>query len=272
VAQAAGAYRVERVVTISTILFDLDDTLTDDTSATEQAFRATAALAGERYNLEPDDLARAIRVNARDLWRASPTITYCRAVGISSWEGLCASFMGHDRHLTALRAWVPAYRQQAWSRALAHFGIHDLALVESLATTYMQQRLAYQVVFREVEAVLTTLRSRYKMGLITNGAPDLQRAKLATAKLASYFDVVIVSGEVGVGKPDPHIFSLALQGVGAGYEDAVMVGDSVSRDIVGAHNAGIKGVLVTRARPAQDNGSVADAEIQDLSHLATVLE
>lgn len=107
---------------------------------------------------------------------------------------------------------------------------------------------------------------------MTNGAPDLQRAKLGGAGLGPYFDAVIVSGEVGVGKPDPVPFALALAALGADPAEAVMVGDSLERDIAGARDAGIRGIWLDRAAAGRPpDGVVPDERISDLQQLLAVL-
>jgi putative hydrolase of the HAD superfamily len=73
--------------------------------------------------------------------------------------------------------------------------------------------------------------------MITNGAPDLQRLKLAGTGLAELFDPVVVSGELGAGKPEPAIFAHALALAGAAPDEAVMIGDSWHRDVAGALGA-----------------------------------
>ncbi|MGV2482242.1 UNVERIFIED_CONTAM: HAD-IA family hydrolase, partial [Salmonella enterica subsp. enterica serovar Weltevreden] len=76
--------------------------------------------------------------------------------------------------------------------------------------------------------------------LLTNGVPDLQREKLFGTGLGEAFDLTLVSGEVGLGKPDPRLFRMALCAFGMGPEEAVMVGDNPERDIKGALSAGIR--------------------------------
>jgi putative hydrolase of the HAD superfamily len=202
-------------------------------------------------------------------------ITYCRAVGISSWEGLCASFTGSDPHIQDLQRWAPLYRLQAWSLALAHFGVDDPSLAEVLAAAFIHQRLLAQIVYPEVETVLATLQSQYQLGLITNGASDLQREKLRKSQLEPYFDAVIISGEVGIGKPDPTIFMQALKRLSACPEQTVMIGDSLSRDIAGAHNAGMRGILINRQdkdRQWNEQDIIPDGELPSLISLKEVLE
>jgi putative hydrolase of the HAD superfamily len=91
--------------------------------------------------------------------------------------------------------------------------------------------------------LLEALRDRgLKTGLISNGfdPPDLVRAELARLGVAQLLDVIVMSGDVGVRKPDPAIFRYALEQLGVAPEHALMVGDSVPNDIAGAKAIGMK--------------------------------
>lgn len=63
--------------------------------------------------------------------------------------------------------------------------------------------------------------------------PDLQREKLVGAGLAHHFSLVLISGEVGIGKPDPRLFRMALCAFGVAPEEAAMVGDNPQKDVRG---------------------------------------
>jgi putative hydrolase of the HAD superfamily len=76
----------------------------------------------------------------------------------------------------------------------------------------------------------------------------LPREKLAASQLERYFDVVVISGEFGIGKPAVPIYMRALEFLGIHVEAATMVGDRIERDLDGAHAAGIRGVWINRFR------------------------
>lgn len=228
------------------VLFDLDDTLVVDDAATEAAFLSTCSHAEARYGLDPQALTASVRQHARRLWQEAPTITYCRAIGISSSEGLRARFTGDGPHLAALRAWAPTYRRTSWARALAGFGIADEAFCEQLGATFTAERGVRHELFPDVAPVLSRLRRTHRLALVTNGSPDLQREKLAATQLARCFDAIVVSGEVDAGKPDRRPFALALASLGVRPQEAVMVGDSLERDVLGAQRAGLKGLWLNR--------------------------
>src|SRR4051812_46390818 len=80
--------------------------------------------------------------------------------------------------------------------------------------------------------------------LLTNGAPRLQRWKLAGSGFAEAFEAVIVSGEFGVGKPDRSIFDHALTLARVSAEEVVMIGNSLANDVIGAQHVGINAIWV----------------------------
>ncbi|HEX5502742.1 MAG TPA: HAD family hydrolase [Thermomicrobiales bacterium] len=259
-------------MTVAAVLFDLDDTLVADAAATEAAFLAACAPARARHGLDPATLTAAVRRHARRLWQAAPTSGYCRAIGISSTEGLRAGFAGDDPHLAALRAWAPTYRDEAWSAALAGCGVRDAALAEELATAFIAERGARHWVFEDVAPALGALGRTHRLALVTNGAPDLQRAKFAGAGLAQFFDAVVVSGEIGAGKPDARPFAVALAALRADPARAVMVGDSPDRDLAGARNAGIAGIWIDRrGSAAVADSPIPEPRIGDLHQLLPLL-
>ncbi|MHC4646673.1 MAG: HAD family hydrolase [Planctomycetota bacterium] len=254
-------------MTIEAVVFDLDDTLVVEQASVDAAFLATCALAEEKYCIDAGELHQTVRRKARELWHGSPARSYCLSVGISSWEGLWARFEGEDPTLETLRTWSPRYRQETWLGALTEHGVDDVAFAAFLSERFQEERRSRHVVYCDVEPALKKLRGTYKLALLTDGASDLQREKLRGCGLEGHFDVIVISGEVGVGKPQRRIFTLVLDELGVGTEKAVMVGDSLSRDIAGAHNAGLKGIWINRDRRERYSTVVPDYEIQSLGEV-----
>lgn len=89
------------------------------------------------------------------------------------------------------------------------------------------------------EELITDLRDRYKVGLLTNGPVLAQRDKLATLGWEELFDASVVTGELEAGKPDPSAFEAILAALDVAPERAVYVGDSVEADVAGASEAGL---------------------------------
>jgi putative hydrolase of the HAD superfamily len=243
------------------VLFDLDDTLIIEEAAAAAAFHATAAVAARSYEVDADRLAAAVRDNARDLWRTTPVHGYCLEIGVSSWEGLWCEFLGDDLPTRWLRHWAPDYRVEAWHLALIDLGIHDHALAQTLGEVYPRERRARHQLFPDAIECLTRLRDTYHLGVVTNGAPCLQREKLSASGLAEFFDTIVVSGDIGVGKPDPRIYLEAL--LRLQVTEAVMVGASIRRDVEGAMAAGLRAIWLNRDARRENLG---------LPHVTTLVD
>lgn len=257
---------------IRNIFFDLDHTLVKEGASADAAFLATCERAHEKHGIDPKAQHQTVRYHAGQLWRASPTITYCRAIGISSWEGLWARFLGSDPNLKRLRAWPPTYRCETWFRALTDHGINDLSFAEQLSRIFLVERRERHVLFCDTEDSLTNLRKDYQLALVTNGAPDLQREKIQGANLTRFFDTILISEEVGSGKPDCRIFELALDALGTLSSETVMVGDSLTRDILGAQRAGLKGIWLNRSGSDDSvNAVVSDAQVTSFRQINEIL-
>lgn len=257
---------------IRALIFDLDNTLIADDEANDAAFGEACALVS-RHGIAPDAFARAVRDYAGTLWRAGPAIDYARAIGIASWEGLAASFEGDDPNLALLREWAPGYRRRVWTDTLAGFGIANDALADRLSDAYREARRRGHFAYDDTTSVLGALSSDYRLALLTNGAPDHQREKIAVAGLDGRFEVAIVSGELGIGKPDSRIFAHTLQALGVAASEAAMIGDSVERDIAGARACGIRAIRIDRPGVSTSEGGdvTPDAVITTLAELRRVL-
>ena len=89
-------------------------------------------------------------------------------------------------------------------------------------------------------SLVNALHGKVKMGIITNGFTSLQQIRLERTGLRDRFDLLVISEEVGVAKPDPRIFDYALEQAGSPDRSRVlMVGDTAESDILGGINAGL---------------------------------
>jgi putative hydrolase of the HAD superfamily len=110
------------------------------------------------------------------------------------------------------------------------------------------------------------------LAVITNGPSEGQREKLDITGLTPFLDLVVVSSDLGVGKPDAAIFRFALDQLGLDPACVWYVGDSLVNDVGGARNAGLGSVWLNRRRlsPAEDAPS-PDHEIATLTELVELL-
>jgi putative hydrolase of the HAD superfamily len=142
-------------------------------------------------------------------------------------------------------------------------GVVQAHLGTSLPVAEVEDALLAAIRFRaypEVPAVLVRLRAAgARLAVVSNWDISLHDV-LERTQLRALVDVVVISAELGVAKPDPAIFRAALQRLGATASDAIHVGDSVEHDVAGARAAGLEAVLVARnGAPAPDGVRVVAA-------------
>ena len=90
------------------------------------------------------------------------------------------------------------------------------------------------------EALVRTLHGQVRLALITNGLQAVQRPRFAKSLICEHFEVIVVSEEVGVAKPNPEIFRIAWEQMGCPDRSGIlMVGDSLASDMQGGNNFGI---------------------------------
>jgi putative hydrolase of the HAD superfamily len=90
---------------------------------------------------------------------------------------------------------------------------------------------------------LHTLRERgHRLGLLSNGCSVFQRRKLARHELEHLFELILIEGELGYGKPDRRVYEAALLHFGSKAHETWMIGDNLTADIAGAQAVGIRGI------------------------------
>jgi HAD superfamily hydrolase (TIGR01662 family) len=177
--------------------------------------------------------------------------------------------------------WIEYTAEYTLRYTLAEFGypeVSDQVLKEGLTAAYAQGELLWQP-FDDAYATLDTLKERgYKIGLISNArdAANVERL-IDQAHLRPWLDPIVISANVGVRKPNPHIFKIVLDSWRLPPDQVVMVGDMLGADILGAHNAGLRGVWATMQTEREANAAhvhtiVPDATIASLSDLLPLLE
>lgn len=236
---------------VRAVFFDLDETLVDDDRCMRVAVAQTCKKLAERYpQIAPGQLEATYLRVSNEWWTNSGSVPRASAGGTSDGR---------------------AIRTEVWGESLATCGLVAKRMAIEAAGIYSQERKATYCLFPDVDEVLNALHKTFVLGVITNG-PDTQREKIDSTKLADYMDVVIISGEVGVGKPAPGIFTRALISVQVSPREAIYVGDSLTWDIAGAKSAGLYSVWINRKRISRPhNVAQPDIEITTLRDLISIL-
>jgi len=270
---------------IDAIFFDLDDTLIVDEAVSRETFTQVAQEAlGESSSAL--NLQTAAMCLAEDLFLEGPAYPYCKEIGISAFEVMWGTFedprpgVEADPRLAPLHEWRLGYRQEVWEKALIRVagetvpGSDELSKQAfELSQRWAELRAKNLRDMPGAKELLEQLKPGYKLGLLTNGSPSLQRKKIKLAQLEDSFDGIAISGEVKIGKPKPGIFEWLCEQCGVTPETAVMVGNSLGRDIQGGQNAGMRTVWIdVPGAHGGDPGKIkADATIMELAELPGVL-
>jgi putative hydrolase of the HAD superfamily len=138
-------------------------------------------------------------------------------------------------------------------RALARVGAEQLP-VGPLVAAFRSYEPARLDLYPGAGQALARLAERVPLGLISDGDPTIQRAKLAALGVAPIFGVVVWSDDLGRDhrKPDPLPFEVAVEALGVPAADIVYVGDRPAKDVAGAVAAGLTAVRVRTGEWASD--------------------
>ncbi len=225
------------------LLFDLDDTILRFTAGQPNCWK----LALEQHvphRTDHAELMLAIELEGSDFW-APP--------GRAFWG----------------RQNMHAARRLICCSALAARGV-SLDLCHRIADEMTERKEALVRPFDGALEALAALRQRgHRLGLLTNGSAEFQRRKLARFALEPLFEIILIEGELGYGKPDRRVFNAALAHFDAHTAQCCMVGDNLEADIGGARELGITAIWhdAHGAGLPQQPAATPDRVIANLSEL-----
>jgi 2-haloacid dehalogenase len=210
--------------------------------------------------------------------------------GYAEGQALRETFEGLGMAFDA--AWLPVYQRvnaAAW-RALETGAVNPTQLrvlrferlaeelglpidASSFSAAYLR-RLAMQTKLIDgALAVVWMLQPRHRLAIITNGLADVQRPRLARSALRHAFEHIVISEEVGVAKPDPAFFEIALGRLGGpSRADVLVVGDSLASDIAGGTAAGLDTCWFNPGGRERGAGPGPRYEIRRLDELPAIAE
>jgi len=115
-------------------------------------------------------------------------------------------------------------------------------IINRLSEDYIQNLSSFKHILPGTFEILEYLKGNYGLHIITNGFSEAQEKKMKNAQIRGYFEIVVNSEMAGVKKPNPKIFQMALKMANVSPENAVMIGDNLEADILGAQNAGLSAI------------------------------
>ena len=223
---------------IEFLFLDLDDTILDFQKAERLALAKTL----ESFGLPPTDtvLARYHEINREH------------------WERL------ERKELTRQQVLVGRF-----AALFAEMGLS--AQAEQVARAYEENLSQGHYFLPGAEEALQSLSKKYKLYLASNGTARVQAGRLKSAGIIPYFQEIFVSEEMGYNKPDPAYFDACFARIPGFRKDrAMMVGDSLTSDILGGIQAGIATCWVN---PRHKTGSIRpDYEIESIVQLEALLK
>ncbi len=236
------AIQTETFADLKAIAFDLDNTLCHYTFSVEEVF----AEALRRAAIAPGCLGELSEAAARyaELWSEVQT----------------------------LYASTERIRLHILERLLDERGVADPSTAARLSDAYGIVREETGVrPFDGAFDLLSDLKTRYRLGLLTNGPSDIQWEKIHALGLGDAFDAIVVAGDLGIYKPDGRVFEILLERLATRESESLFVGDNHAMDIVGAHRVGMRTAWV-RQNGAEPSEPIApDLEIFDVNELRGVL-
>lgn len=160
-------------------------------------------------------------------------------------------------------------RQMRFIFTFEQLGLKEEDVPANLEEQFLRICPAKSNVLPHAHEVLTYLKEKYTLHIITNGFYDIQNIKLSAARLGGYFSEIINSESCGYMKPDKRIFQFSLDKAKATPQECIMIGDDLEADVVGARNAGLDQVFFNpKQKPHTEEISY---EINSLKELLDIL-
>jgi len=204
-----------------------------------------------------------------------------------AFSGLRLMFLQHgikftkrdyDEFQTVNKAlWVEYQNGDITSQQLQHYRFSSWA--DKLKITPTDLNHAFQNKMAEIcapiegaKSLLSKLKGKVKLGIITNGFTELQKARLERTGLKDHIDLLVISEQVGFAKPHPGIFKHALSNMGnLRPTEVLMVGDNPDTDILGGLNAGFDTCWFNVDNRPTPEGIIPQYQVSSLVELEDLL-
>lgn len=134
-------------------------------------------------------------------------------------------------------------RKERFPKIFTHAGAKPEAIPAEFEEDFMSRTSSKPHVFPYSKEILTYLREKYRIHVITNGFKESQAKKMKSSGLDIFFELIVTSETTGYKKPDPRIFHYAMEQLSTSPELCLMIGDNPDSDILGAQRAEIDQVF-----------------------------
>jgi putative hydrolase of the HAD superfamily len=232
---------------IEIVFLDAGETILHPHPSFPELFARTCLEHG--YSVSPEEVAPVLYGMVRDMG------TVAAEIGVSAPSTTAAG---------SYALWTHIYR-----RCLDGLRITDDSLPDELYSVFSDSA-TYRLYPDALPAVDRLRQKGYRVGLISNFEGWLEEM-LVELQAGDVFEVSVISGLVGVEKPDPRIYEIALEQAGVEPQAAAHVGDSVRLDVEPATSVGIKAVLLDRSGTHPDVGWPTIRTLEELPALISDL-
>jgi putative hydrolase of the HAD superfamily len=124
--------------------------------------------------------------------------------------------------------------------------------VEDFEQDWIERFDKYSVSAYRLMDTLEYLNKKYKLAIITNGLSYMQNKKIDAVNIREYFEEIIISGDIGIRKPEKEIFLLCCNRLKVEPSEAVYIGDNYEIDVRGASNAGLNAIWINTDKMDND--------------------
>ena len=162
------------------------------------------------------------------------------------------------------------WKDKVYQTLVEEFDISSVTW-QMLLEDYTTEFQRHCIPFRGMAVMLNELKQRnYLLAVVTNGRSEFQRRSISGLGIQNDLDVVLVSEEEQIRKPQVEIFQRAVNRLAVRASESVFVGDNPEADIIGAKNAGMK--TIWKRNPYGSADREADAVIDELDEIPHILE
>ena len=164
------------------------------------------------------------------------------------------------------------YRIQEAAKDLGVYLTDEQAL--SMQRQYKNNQQKLKMSDTTISILELAKKNNVKLGVITNGPSDHQWTKVDALGVEKWIprENIIVSGDLGINKPDKRIFEVMQERLQLGVESLYYIGDSLENDIVGANNAGWKSIWINRYNKEYSPGTEIYNEVQNNYELFEIIK
>jgi putative hydrolase of the HAD superfamily len=165
------------------------------------------------------------------------------------------------------------FRRARWRHAFSYFNLSpDVDRIDEIDTIFFKTAMTFIAINNSVTSLLNELKAHYRLGIVTNGLYD-PRLKISQMGLTNVFsdNEIFHSELLGYRKPDPEIYSVALNYFTKKPKETLFIGDSWIHDVVGPMEVGIDAIWVNTKGKARTTSHIPVAVVSDVIEIRNML-